>query len=163
MLAREVIITTENWTEGSAERLRQILRLAAARRLRPIIVMGPTGDDILRSTPQIADCEMVFDPNFNLSSFAPIKAGLHATTGASFVVSTARECPTETELEALSATFSALEETAPVDVLRLVSQRIRSTQTFLVTRKGTQRLKALKAETDWLQTGEILYKDIEIP
>ena len=66
-------------------------------------MLGPDGDEVLRSCLNIEQCEVVFDPNFEGGYFSGVKAGLHAVRGAAFVVPLATQAPEDRIWEALEA------------------------------------------------------------
>lgn len=141
--------------------LDQLIQNVHASGRNPILVVGPDGDELLRSCRQLEQCDLVFDPNFTGGFFSSLKAGLHATVGAAFVASVEDRHFTIDQLMRLEQEAERLKD-APPDVLRLVTQADGpvGASPYLVTLRGVGRLKSFAAEINWHQHPEIKFIDI---
>lgn len=152
MRAKSVIIIASGRAQyASAGQLDRAIQAVTAMGKRPVVVIGPDGDDLLRTSESIEACELVFDPNYNGGIFSGIKAGLHAVNGAAFVM------PLGNETTLDFAHWSKLEEQLPslppsLHVLRPITQNSKGVlYPQIVTMQGLVPLKALPATTDWSQ------------
>lgn len=164
MRAINVIIVSSGASPLAApDVLDKLIRLICANRKRAILVLGPDGDDILANCSEIENCELVFDPNYAGGFFSGVKAGLHATHGAAFVVplhASAIAGFADSELE-FSTALATLENSVEGDgtaaqcdvvcpsVTHADARLARSETIFLVTQKGVSSLKEIPAQTDW--------------
>jgi hypothetical protein len=158
-----IIISSGASNEAPPETLDHLIRSILAAKKQPILVLGPDGDEILANCSEVENCELVFDPNFAGGFFSGVKAGLHATHGAAFIVplrapAVAQVAVSKTKFSTL---LSTLEESVPGDGTAFECDVIcpaahddatalsRSENVFLVTQKGVQSLRTVPAQTDW--------------
>lgn len=62
--------------------LRRLLHLGR----KPIVVIGPGGDQFLENCPAIEDCELAFEAEIKTDALSAIELGLLAGSGAAIVV-----------------------------------------------------------------------------
>lgn len=154
-LVKNVIIVTAgkaNYAGGGT--LDQMIRDTLALGKQIIVVLGPDGDDLLRTCSMIEHCEMVFDPNFQGGFFSGVKAGLEAVNGASFVLPLGADCILEfsrwAELERALVGADIKNH-----VVRPVDPETNATFPLLITPQGLLPLKALPSSSDWLNSERI--------
>lgn len=157
MRARDLILTTtrlnpEDFEGAQGMRVRERVRdnLARAKKfgLNVILVLGATGDEILRTCPELEEADLAFDPNFEGEIFSSIQAGVLAATGAAFVLDAGEETLDDFAWIALDdALFSA---SADADVLQLsLGSTDRAQTPQLITLNGLKRLRKLPMQASW--------------
>lgn len=129
----------------------------------PVVVLGPDGDDLLRTSKNLESCDIVFDPNFAGGIFSSVKAGLEAVNGASFVIPLGETSALDfAEWEALERVL--LDPTTKAHVVRPVTQsNATSLYPLIVTGKGLPQLKSLPSSTDWMHSERIEFQDLTLP
>jgi hypothetical protein len=162
VIAKDVVIITSGMVDQAPRgQVDQMIRLIRSVRKNTILVVGPDGDDLLRSNVELDHCDFVFDPNFSGSIFSSIKAGLHASQGACFVISLLHSAFDRTHFAALEAALR--NQPAATDVLRLAtrpSENPIQTGLELITRPALDRLKSLPSETLWDPSSPIVFVDV---
>jgi len=158
-LVKNVIIVTGGRSNyASAGALDQLIGEILSLGKQPVVVLGPDGDDLLRSCSLIEKCEMVFDPNFQEGIFSGVKAGLEAVNGAAFVIPLGAESVLEPTRWA-SFERVLLEERNRDHVIRPVASEVKTGDTplypLMVTPQGILPLKALPSSSDWLGSDRI--------
>lgn len=151
-----ILITSETITPSIPEYFRSIdtwIEHILSLKKNPILVLGPEGDDVLRSCRHIEECDVVFDPNHQGALFSGIKAGLFATHGAAFVSTVSSPFlppkPVWLALERMLLDFNA---TNGVDVIQILTQdKDAPIWPALVTAQGVKTLTKLHAQSDWDQ------------
>jgi len=68
-----------------SRRFRELFDLSEELDLRPVLVLGSNGDEILQIGEAVADCDFVFDPNFTGALSTSVLAGLFAAQASAFV------------------------------------------------------------------------------
>ena len=156
-LARSIIIVTSGKAATVGPRaLDEMIRLVVRQRKQPILVLGPDGDEFLRACEEIESCEIIFDPNYDGGLFSGVKAGLHATTSAAFVVALGEPIHEEAfpllakELWQIGHDDSKRQLDCDI-ICPLTQIDGREIPVFpvLVTGLGTEDLKELAATTAW--------------
>jgi hypothetical protein len=149
MLAHNVIILTSGRATAIATEAIDSLILALRKlKKNPILVLGPDGDDILRLSQQIENCEIIFDPNYEGEIFSGIKAGLETTNAAAFICAINEpilDPATWADLE--RALFS--EDAKSVHVFSPLTQDSIPRYPQLVTAHGVRLAKTLPALSCW--------------
>lgn len=170
MKAKDVILVTTRLTaddfKGSRlvktqNRVKHAIQTVRAFGLNPIVVLGPAGDEFLRSCPELEDCDLAYDPNYAGGLFSGIHAGVHAATGASFVLPIDVESADEPIWRALDAAGWALKPEDVVHVFQAMTVTDGdSLPAFpqLITRAGVQHLRALAPETAWDGPSDIKFR-----
>jgi hypothetical protein len=150
-------------TDILAQTVQNILNL----KKNPILVLGPDGDNFIEGFEAIEKCDIVFDPNFTSGSldpssasseraaggglFSSVKAGLHATHGAAFVVPLS-EKTADPERWSLWVTLEKLLvdplTSLGADMILPVTREA-DFLPRLITARGVTSLKKLPAATDW--------------
>jgi hypothetical protein len=138
-------------TDILAQTVQNILNL----KKNPILVLGPDGDDFIEGFESIEKCDIVFDPNFGgvfgAGLFSSVKAGLHATHGAAFVVPLS-EKTADPERWSLWVTLEKLLvdplTSLGADMILPVTREA-DFLPRLITARGVTSLKKLPAATDW--------------
>ena len=124
----------------------------------PILVLGPDGDDFVEHCQEIEKCEIVFDPNFEGRFFSGVKAGLHATNGAAFVVPLS-EKSADSAHWAVWVTMEKLlidpNTSLGADVVWPVTREA-DFLPRLITSRGVTSLKKLPSTTDWESSDQIV-------
>jgi len=178
MRVHNVIITTAGSEEPSrnGDDLDRLIRRVLDLKKKPILVIGPEGDDVLRSSKLAEECELVFDPNYEGGLFSSIKAGLHATTGPAFIVPLHSTPASHVFIQALmtdtdqdqdqdriwhklESALDHAEIARSCDVLRPLTHNDRASWTGfpqVITPSGVQRLLALEASTDWNSSDQVI-------
>jgi hypothetical protein len=165
-LVKSVIIVTGGRSNyAAAGALDQLIRDTLSLGKQPVVVLGPDGDDLLRSCSLIENCEMVFDPNFQGGIFSGVKAGLEAVNGAAFVIPLGAESvlkPTRW----VNFEKALLEEHNRNHVIRPVATGITPDGTplypLMITPQGILPLKALPSSSDWLSSDRIKIADFNL-
>jgi CTP:molybdopterin cytidylyltransferase MocA len=167
MVAKSVIILSSgraNYAAGGA--LDDLIKAITALGKTPVLVLGPDGDDLMRTCAAIETCELVYDPNFNGGMFSGIKAGLHAVHGPAYVIPladpTALEFSKWNELETVLRANDVSGKTG-THVIRPVTQN-GAIPLFpqLVTAHGLLPIKALPATTDWASSDRLHFETIVV-
>lgn len=120
--------------------------------LNPIVVLGPAGDEVLRTCPELEDCDLVFDPNFSGDLFSSVQAGTHAATGACFILPLGTEATDDSLWSELDRAAWSLKPDDIVHVLQAVNIAdgdIRPVFPQLVTRLGVRHLRDLPVSGEW--------------
>lgn len=148
--------------EKTRSRVKQAIGTARELGLNPIVVLGPSGDDFLRSCPELEDCDLAYDPNFNGGLFSGVHAGAHAATGACFVLPIDVDGADRTVWRALDAAAWAL---MPGDAVHVLFQAAAGSDggappvfPQLITRDGVKLLRTLPPETAWREGGGIRFQ-----
>ncbi len=154
-----IIVTGGRCNYAAAGALDQLIRETLALGKQPIVVLGPDGDDLLRTCSLIENCEMVFDPNFQKEGiFSGVKAGLEAVNGAAFVIPLGAEAVLEPSRWA-SFEKALLEEPNRNHVIRPLTSEIKTGDSplypLMITPQGLLPLKALPSSSDWLGSDRI--------
>jgi len=153
--ANVIIITSGRYQAVTSGSLDRCVRAVRASKKNPILVLGPDGDDFLRDSSALDECDLVFDPNFIDSAqnvFSSVKAGLHATNGAALIVVLSSTSPSSEDFYQLERLLLQPEYRA----CDFVEQLTQDNNLFcLVTAKGVQRLRGLPADTNW-QTADLV-------
>lgn len=163
MIASNVIVLTSGqYKEGNGRKLGELISGILKLKKKPIVVLGPDGDDLLRNCTEIENCEIVFDPNFNGGLFSGLKAGLFAVShGGAFVVSLGDPYLDAKNWSKLEA---ALLNSEKEHVIR-AAPRMKSDEVnfpFIVTARGVSHLKSLSAETPWPPGHEVIFRDVAL-
>ncbi len=152
-----IIISSGRVSSAPPLALDKMIRSIVEMKKRPVLVLGPDGDDVLGSCAEIEKCELVFDPNYTGGFFSSLKAGLHAIHGATLVV------PLDPKFAAddgtLQKTLGDLENSiegdgtaAKCDVVCPLTHDNATRpagEPFLVTQKGVKSLMNFEASLDW--------------
>jgi hypothetical protein len=154
---------SERADRGASARLDRALRRLLALGHRPVVVIGPSGDELLAKCPAVEECELAYDADYGLEALSPmaapssqarissIKAGLDVAKGSALAVKWAA-------LEDEIPFFPALEERAATqheyDVVGFSSDATALTpepaaSAWAITLVGARRLKALPADASW--------------
>jgi hypothetical protein len=143
MLAHIVLIITSHLAGRFApDALDRAIRQLAWMKKTIILVLGPDGDDIMRTCSQMDACEILFDPN-DAGPFSPIQAGLHATDAAAYVWHLDQSFPANEDWSRLEEALRNLDDSS-VEALRVPGVSL-----TLLTPSGVRRLKALPANSAW--------------
>jgi hypothetical protein len=162
MLAHNVIILTAGRAnEIRRGRLDQLVDFVLSMKKTPIIVVGPDGDDLLRTTARLDDCEIVFDPNFNGEEFSSVKAGLQSTGEPCFFLRANSPLPSRETFQQLERELMG-SQTSGVDVYATPNHDDPNA-VFLVTQRGVRSLKNQPASTRWLKSQEIAFRLVQAP
>lgn len=171
MRAKELILTTtrlsfEDFQGAQSMRVRERLRdnLARAKKfgLNVILVLGATGDEILRLCPELEDADLAFDPNFEGEVFSSIQAGVLAATGAAFVLDVGDETLGDDAWIALDKSFCELQPTTKIDVIELKTQT-GAASPQLITIAGLQRLRKLPMQAAWSDRVDFTTEETKSP
>ncbi len=161
MLAHNVIILTAGRVDELRRgRLDQLIELVRELKKTPILVLGPDGDDLIRTISRLEDCEIVFDPNFTGEEFSSVKAGLQATGEPCFLVRASGPLPTR-------ETFASLErellggQVSGVDVFATPDHEDPDA-VLLVTQRGVRALKGKPASMRWLKSNDIVFRFVGV-
>ena len=161
MRAHNVIIVTAGRIRATSDRdLSALLKTLRELKKTPVLALGPDGDDLLRLSEEIENCEIIFDPNFAGDFFSSVKAGLFATHGAALVVALGESMLDFHEWARLE---SLLANAGEEHVLRL-AQRDGESPRFplLITARGVSELRELPSETDWLKSSRVIVRDVAL-
>jgi hypothetical protein len=164
MLANCAILLTAGSTQViNASQLDALIRELVARKKNPVLVLGPDGDDLLRSCQELEACDLVFDPNYEGDYFSGIKAGLHAVNGPAFVIPVGKELLPAQSWGELELALLRLDASQKVDVLRPVTPGVSEPRyPQIVTSTGLQALKRLPASTTWSDSQQITTSEIAV-
>ena len=164
MLANCAILLTAGSTQViNASQLDALIRELVARKKNPVLVLGPDGDDLLRSCQELEACDLVFDPNYEGDYFSGIKAGLHAVNGPAFVIPVGQDLLPAQSWAELELALLRLDSTQKVDVLRPVTPGVsESRYPQIVTNTGLQALKRLPATTPWTNSHQIVAIEVAV-
>lgn len=172
-----IIITTSASHLAQTATLDQYIKKVRSLGKNPIVVLGPDGDEFLRHSHHIDDCDLVFDPNYSGCTFSSVKAGLHATNGPAFVVPLNESLPEDELWHHLEEALEWPDQSERiVDVIR-IAQSDSGTDAGsdagsgfgtrplpqVVTGPGLGVLKSLPATSDWEQLPEARICELEIP
>ena len=157
MLVHNLIVITSNRSSLIADQeFQELLTLARKLDKRPIVVLGPDGDDLLRlGSDLLDDCEIVFDPNFHGDGvFSGLKAGLQACEGAVFMIELGQSPMNPAAWRALSQKLFQHQgrEHVLYPVTQANSKRIVPT---VITPSGAKYFLELPADTAWPPPGAI--------
>jgi hypothetical protein len=152
-----IIVASGRVSYGQASDLDELIRSIVALKKQPVLVLGPDGDDLLRSCEESESCEMIFDPNYSGNIFSSIKAGLEVCSQPAMVLPFAADWLKLERFLGDSGTST--------HVLRPVTQNNEDTNGWpqIVTAHGVRELKNLPATTSWDDTEKILAKAVELP
>lgn len=153
-----ILVTSGRGSYAQSGLLDQLLSDLSSQGKNPIVVLGPDGDDFLRSCDKLEACDIVFDPNFEGEVFSSIKAGLEAVSGPTFVAPL-ETCAGQIDFgvwDKLESSYLANGEASHCHVIQ--GHRPDGTPLFplLITAKGLLPSKALPANSDWLASGKLL-------
>jgi len=155
-----IIITSGHYVEGNGRKLGEAISGILKLKKKPIVILGPDGDDLLRNCNEIENCEIVFDPNFDGGLFSSLKAGLFTVThGAAFVISLGAPY---LDVKNWSKLEAALLNSEKEHVIR-AAPRAKNDEVnfpFIVTARGVSYLKNLPAETPWPPGHEVIFRDV---
>lgn len=147
MLAHIVLIITSHLSgKFSPDALDRAIRQLAWMKKTIILVLGPDGDEIMRTCSQMDACEILFDPN-DAGPFSPVQAGLHATDAAAYVWHLDQKFPANEDWQKFEDALRNLDD-ASVEALQAPGIAL-----TLLTRSGVKRLKALPANSPWPVSG----------
>lgn len=158
-----IIITTGASHHLNTKQLDDLIQKILGLKKNPILVLGPDGDEFLRSCNWIEQCDIVYDPNYAGQLFSGIKAGLHSTNGAAFVLPLSSSIPDDSIWSRLEMALLDHELSRSADVIRTVTNGNANSHAgypFLVTRRGVQNLLKLDATTDWESAAEVTFKTV---
>lgn len=155
MRAHNVIIVSSGRTAyAHAGALDELIRSIVALRKQPILVLGPDGDDLLRTCEEIEQCEIVFDPNYDGEFFSSLKAGLFACESPTLVVPLADDHLPPSTWRVLETELRDHEGKS--HVLRPITHNDASPQwPALITACGVKALKALPSTSAWEKSESI--------
>lgn len=148
-----IIVTTGASAFAESGSLDKLIRKVLSLNKNPILVLGPDGDVFLQTCHLIEECDLVFDPNYQGNFFSGVKAGLHATNGAAFVLPLLPELPDDSIWLQLESALSWPDEGPEFDLIRPMSHCDDALGSFpqLVTPHGIRTLLNLAATTRWEQ------------
>ena len=89
MEIKDVIVIARSSASDAAKdspRLEAGLRRLLQMGRKPIVVIGPGGDQFLENCPAIEDCELAFEGEIKTDALSAIELGLLAGSGAAIVV-----------------------------------------------------------------------------
>lgn len=84
-----IILSTifgHNSIQEACSDLDQMIFWLANKKINPILVLGPQGDEILSYCQRSIECDLAYDPNFSGRPFSSIKAGVTAAQSSCLVV-----------------------------------------------------------------------------
>lgn len=143
MLAHIVLIITSHLSgKFSPDALDRAIKQLAWMKKTIILVLGPDGDEIMRTCSQMDACEILFDPN-DAGPFSPIKAGLHATDAAAYVWHLDQKFPSNDVWHKLDEALRNLDDSS-IEALQIADVPL-----TLLTRSGVRKLKELASESAW--------------
>lgn len=161
MLAHNVIILTAGRVDEIRRgRIDQLIEFVMSMKKTPILVLGPDGDDLLRSIARLEDCEIVFDPNFAGEEFSSVKAGLQATGESCFVLRAGAPIPTRETFANLEREL--LRSSQGVDVFATPDYQDPDA-VLLVTQRGVATLKNQPSSTRWLKSDGFAFRLVTPP
>lgn len=73
--------------------LDQLIDGARQRKMRPLVVLGQNGDDLLRESRRLMDCDFVFDPGNGTDSLSLLSAAIRFVRGPSFFIPVTKRLP----------------------------------------------------------------------
>ena len=119
--------------------------------LNVVVVLGAAGDEVLRALPELEDCDLTFDFNFTGEIFSSIHSGVHATSGAAFILPVDCEPLPDKAWQALDY---AMWSTPPnqTDVYQYIKNHAADRVPVypqLITLAGIKRLQKLPVTTQW--------------
>lgn len=165
MQAHNIIVICSGYSRAnSGDELNRLFETARQLKKKPILVLGPDGDELLRSCDFIEDCEIVFDPNFEGGFFSGLKAGLFATHGPAFVASLEMPIPSLRVWHALEKSLFHLQKNARERILRpVINGEVQKALPILITTQGIAELMKLPALSPWpLPEQESLFLDVHV-
>jgi|GEM_PF-4856513 len=143
MLAPTVLIITSHLAgKAPPDALDRAIKQLVWMKKNIILVLGPDGDEVMRTCSQIEACEIVFDPN-DAGPFSPVLAGLHATDAAAYVWGVDQPFPPAEEWQRYEEALRLLGDPS-VEALQAEGVAL-----MLMTRAGVRRLKTLTASSPW--------------
>jgi hypothetical protein len=161
-----LIVSSGRMNYARTGALDDLIRRVRAIGKTPVVILGPDGDDVLRTSTELENCEIVFDTNFQGEFFSSINAGLHVLSGATFVVPLEFEGNRDSELafdQWEKFELALLEPETKAHVLRPVTQNNEKlAYPMIITGRGLLPLKALPAATDWTNSDRIEIADFKI-
>lgn len=163
MIAPYVIILTSGQVRADSGReLSDLIATVLRLKKKPVVVLGPDADELLRNCNEIENCEIVFDPNFEGGFFSGLKAGLFALNqGGAFVVSLGAPHLNAKDWSKLE---SALLNSEQEHVIRAATRNKTAEVNFplLVTARGISHLKNLPAQLAWPPEREVIFREVSL-
>ncbi len=155
----EIFLTAEGEPSPILSRLNLTIQNVLALKKTPVLVIGTSGDELLRYCHLLERCELVYDPNYQGDLFSSVKAGLHVCKGTTFVLPEPLESVQTAIWEKFESAAFALAH-AKYDILCPVASGV----PLIVTIQGARRLMSLSAETTkWHETSEISRCELACP
>jgi CTP:molybdopterin cytidylyltransferase MocA len=143
MLAHIVLIITSHLSGKFApDALDRAIKQLLWMKKTIILVLGPDGDEVMRTCSQMDACEILFDPN-DAGPFSPIKAGLHATDAAAYVWFADQKFPTNDDFRRLDTALRTLDDSS-IECLQIPGVPL-----TLLTPTGVRNLKEKPSDSAW--------------
>jgi hypothetical protein len=158
-----IILTTGAIEAHGQDVIDRAIRHALELKKNPILVLGTDGDEVLRCCHLIEQCDLVFDESENGSEFSSLKAGLHATVGAAFVLPLKQAIADKPVWSLVEDQLSTTNNDA-FDLVRPVSaEDERPLYPCAVTPRGVQRLKTLPSNSNWDALSTVETRMLSVP
>ena len=143
MLAHIVLIITSHLAgKISPDALDRAIKQLIWMKKTVILVLGPDGDEIMRTCSQMDACEILFDPN-DSGPFSPVQAGLHATDAAAYVWHSDQPFPSNEDWQKFENGLRNLDDSS-VDALQMPGVAL-----TLLPRSGVKRLRERPSDSAW--------------